>query len=528
MYKPALKIWIPLGVVAIAGLISPTLYGSGAENRLRESMLSLDRALRPWLRASVKSYQRGWLGSRAEIELAALTGDERRTYTVPLQIFHGPFALSGIVSGQAPLRPLKAAFSAAIDPRELLGIPSSKNAKQLAEQFRARGVSELGGDTLLSLLFPVIPGGQGALSSEGGAIELDLAEGLARLNAAIDLPGLTLVTDGGRRALSLGELQGSVRAEQGLTELQAELDLESLALAGRKARVGLRNLRAGRTLKRGEHRLLLGRGSLSAESAAVRVPGPGWNWKFRGLNLGDSASVKEGQLIYQCRLRVKQWQTDQQSFGPVDATLMLARLDAAELSKAAARLNRLRASYDPSDPAGRERFADRAREALVELARGRPRLELTFKLSQGEQWAWADLRMAVDPERVTTAASLKRLNHVTRWVATLRAPAAMLEQVLRRGVDSYARVATHLDLGADEKKEKMYRNLVDGILQNELLTRDEEGYKGRLEWTGKRTLLNGKPINPWTLIKLVAIAKALQGPLAKGPIKLGPVPGNSP
>jgi hypothetical protein len=543
MAKPVLKIWLLLAVVLLAGLAWPGLCGMGTESRMRESARDLDRVLAPWLRVGFESYQRGWLGSRADLELAAVGREKRRTLAIPLRIFHGPLPVAGIARQEAPLRLVKAALSGAIDVGALLGelgMGSGKRPTASGEGGKARGKDgkgrsknrldpielrgsfEIGGNSRLRMILPVAKPAERDASFNGGDIRLDYGEGFEHLRMDIDLNPLSLLGDGGRRALAMGALQGHVETDKGSGQVRAEIDLGSLALARPGMRVGLDKVRAGRSLQRGRHALFVGRGSATAETAAIRAPGPGWVWKLRGLTYGDDARVEEKLFIFQSRLRIKQWQTASQSYGPLDATVTLSRMDARALAAAASELNRLRRSYDPTDPASRKRFAQKARQALVELARSGPRLEITLKLKQDAERAFADLRMAIDPARVESAYSLKRINNVARWVATMHVPAPLFEQGLRQGVESLAGVAKHLDLASQENRQKLYQNTLKGLLDNNLLTLDEKGYHGRMEWTGEKLLVNGKPLDPWLVIRIVAFIKALQGPGAQGPVKMGP------
>lgn len=380
---------ILVGLLAALAAPGGAVYWYGRETENAFQALATDFGRSAGAQVTIKRYERGWLGARAETEIA-LQGMPA-TLTLAHAIDHGPVDLGRWLQGELDL-----------------------------ELFQARVRSELTGLRLpaqnLNLAFPKPPLVADTVVGFSGALESRLHLAASRDLAPWEPP------------FQWAAGSGTLVASPDLKRYELDATLPSLRLAGEPpipAALELRNLRVRSQMAEGAHgysfgttTLDLGRLSFGAQANATALSFKATT-KPAGPHLELVAEYRAGEL-----------EIGGQKAGPAEIAVEVRKLDLASLARFREELKEIYGRKLPEQQAALM-AAGKSLALVTALAEKSPELEVTrlsLKTGSGEITGRASL--VLDGSRSDVRTNPMRLLTALRGDAEMYVPAPLLRPLV--------------------------------------------------------------------------------------------------
>ncbi len=460
------KILTALAIVLVlilgAAAAAPFWFGMEAEKHYQQIVQEL--AKNTSVAIDSRSYERGWLSSRAEAVIAwpGLPAD----LTVSHDIAHGPLALDKLLGGDFSFAPAAAFISsrATFSPSK----SASEQEKALARQLppiTAQTVVSLTGDAEMELTAPPTK----KMGKEGAGFNWR------------GLSGKITVRQGGNQVLTELQSPGLVAASATGELSVSQIRLNSDHTGGRGVMLGTTTLHIGNV-------------------------GIGPDMDFKGLRLTASAKPAGPNVDTTVNYQIKELRVNTASYGPGQLTVVLRKLDAAALRRFEQQVNALSKRNLPQEQVSMQTAAE-TMKLIAALSKKVPELEVTklsFLTPEGELSGTA--KIVLDGSELDLAQNMMLIVRALRGELELSIPPSMVKAILtpqiREDIEGYKQAGTLSAREAERITPAVMAKIVDEAYSSylprnpftRLLARVGGRYRLTISFRDGRLLVNNEPV----------------------------------
>lgn len=451
-------------LVLLLGAAAAAPFWFGMETEKHYQQMIQELAKNTGAAIDNRSYERGWLRSRAEAVIAwpGLPAD----LTVTHEIAHGPLALDKLLAGELSFAPA----NAFINSRATFS-PSKGASEQ--EKTLARQLPPVNAETVISLT---------------GDAEMDLTVP----------PAKKMGKDGS--GFNWRGLSGKITVRQGGNQVMTELQSPGLVVARAVSEFSVSQIRlnSDHTATRG---VMLGTTTLHIGKVGI---GP--DIDLKGLRLIASAKPAGPNVDTTVNYQIKELLVNTASYGPGQLTLVLRKLDAAALRRYEQQVNALSRRNLPKEQVDMQTAAE-TMKLIAALSKKAPELEVTklsFATPEGELSGAA--KIVLDGSELDLAQNMMLIVRALRGELELSIPPSMVKAILtpqiREDIEGYKRAGALSTGEAERITPEVMAKIVDDaytsyLTRNPLtrwLARSGGQYRLTVSFRDGRLLVNDEPV----------------------------------